>query len=77
MPIVIEQLTYRYGGIEPAGRRKKRDLSETAFAAEAALTDVSLTIREGEFLGIIGIPAPASPRSCSSWPGCSRPRPAA
>lgn len=54
MPIVIEQLTYRYGGIEPAGRRKKRDLSETAFAAEAALNDVSLTIREGEFLGIIG-----------------------
>lgn len=52
MAIVIEQLTYSYGGPTPAG--KKRGLPETAFAPETALDGVTMTIGEGEFLGIIG-----------------------
>ena len=43
MPIVIEQLSYAYG---PAG--------QDGGAHAAALCGVTLTIGEGEFLGVIG-----------------------
>ena len=43
MPIVIEQLSYAYG---PAGQE--------GGARAAALCGVTLTIGEGEFLGVIG-----------------------
>lgn len=54
MAIVIEQLTYSYGGgTQSRGKKRGADSGE-AFVSNAALSGVTMTIHEGEFLGIIG-----------------------
>ena len=59
MAIVIEQVTYDYqmpSGGAPGGKGKKRKAGAQQEVAvrETALSGVSLTVQEGEFLGIIG-----------------------
>ncbi len=51
MAIVIEQLTYRYGGASGGGRSRS---DSAPSPMDAALNGVTMTIGEGEFLGVIG-----------------------
>ncbi|MCD7734108.1 MAG: hypothetical protein LUH48_03055 [Clostridiales bacterium] len=49
----------------------------SAFQRVEAVKDVSLTIRKGETLGLVGSPAPARAPWGGSWPPWSSPPPAA
>ena len=44
---------------------------QTKTGAVHALDDVSIEVREGEFLCILGPPAAARPRCSGRWPACT------